>query len=189
MSRRRESRPLRGPWRGRAGRGPSPVFHGASLALALALGACASPARTSAPEIPPPALDALLGGARTRAALSELAGSAELAPDQSIAVRELGRDAATSQHLVSIRERETPHRHDRHAIAVVLLRGHGAMLIGEAEEPVGPGSILYVPRGIRHAFRNASASPAVAYVIYVPPLEGVDRVEDPLPGDARLPRP
>jgi mannose-6-phosphate isomerase-like protein (cupin superfamily) len=55
------------------------------------------------------------------------------------------------------------------------------MLIGEEERRVGPGSILYVPRATRHAFRNESAAPAVAFVMYIPPLEWVDRVEDPLP--------
>jgi glycosyltransferase involved in cell wall biosynthesis/quercetin dioxygenase-like cupin family protein len=159
----------------------------AALAIGVALVAsgCARAPEAVEPasraELGAPVLDALLGHARNTRELAALAESATLAPDQAIAVRELGRDPAASQHLVTIRAAETAHRHDRHAIAVVLLRGHGSMLIGEEERRVGPGSILYVPRATRHAFRNESAAPAVAFVMYIPPLEWVDRVEDPLP--------
>lgn len=150
----------------------------AAAALALALPGGAEPAPES---VPAPVVDALLGAARQTQTQAELAASASLEPGQAVSVRELGRDAATSQHLVAIRDAESPHRHDRHAILVVLLRGFGSMLIGTEARPVGPGSILYVPPGTRHAFRNQSGAPAVAYVIYLPPLEGSDRVEDPLP--------
>ena len=40
---------------------------------------------------------------------------------------------------------------------------------------MGKGSILYVPRGIPHAFGNRSETVAVAYVIYTPPFDGKDR--------------
>jgi mannose-6-phosphate isomerase-like protein (cupin superfamily)/glycosyltransferase involved in cell wall biosynthesis len=166
---------------------PALAHAAAALSLGLAvLGAgCAHAPAEPTPEpaagTPAPVFDARLDGARATRELEALAASAALAPDQAIAVRELGRDADASHHLVTIRGAETPHRHDRHAITVVLVRGHGSMLIGTEERPVGPGSILYVPRATRHAFRNRSPEPAVAFVMYVPPLEGADRVDDPLP--------
>ena len=92
---------------------------------------------------------------------------------------ELARDAGTSQHVVAIRGAETPHRHDQHDLLVVMLRGHGRMRIGAEERPVGEGSILYVPRGTVHAFRNESPEPAVAFAVYLPAFDGKDRVDEP----------
>jgi mannose-6-phosphate isomerase-like protein (cupin superfamily) len=122
-------------------------------------------------------LDAGLPGGRRTEALASLASSRPLAPDEDFRVSELGRDAHSSQHLVWIRDREKPHRHDRHDLFVVILRGHGGMRLGDEERPVGEGSILYVPRGAVHAFRNGSGDVAVAYAVYAPPFDGRDRVE------------
>jgi mannose-6-phosphate isomerase-like protein (cupin superfamily) len=142
---------------------------------ALLLVACARPA-------PPPStgaeavLDALYGSERRTVALDALAEDDGLAPAEAFKVVELGRDAHTSHHLVWIRDREVPHRHDRHDLVVVMLRGHGAMRLGAEERAVGEGSILYVPRGSVHAFRNASPEPAAAYAVYTPAFDGADRV-------------
>jgi mannose-6-phosphate isomerase-like protein (cupin superfamily) len=145
-----------------------------ALAALLLLG-CAQPA-------PPPdtgaeaVLDALYGSERRTVALDALAEDDGLAPGEAFKVVELGRDAHTSHHLVWIRDREVPHRHDRHDLVVVMLRGHGAMRLGAEERAVGEGSILYVPRGTVHAFRNASPEPAAAYAVYTPAFDGMDRV-------------
>ena len=146
------------------------------LALAtLLLFGCARPA-------PPPGtgaeavLDALYGSERRTVALDALAEDDGLAPGEAFKVVELGRDAHTSHHLVWIRDREVPHRHDRHDLVVVMLRGHGAMRLGAEERAVGESSILYVPRGTVHAFRNASPEPAAAYAVYTPAFDGTDRI-------------
>jgi mannose-6-phosphate isomerase-like protein (cupin superfamily) len=89
----------------------------------------------------------------------------------------IGRDAHASHHLVAIRKAEIPHRHDRHDLLVVMLRGHGRMRLGAEERPVGEGSILYVPRGAVHAFTNLAPEPAVAIAVYFPAYDGQDRVE------------
>jgi mannose-6-phosphate isomerase-like protein (cupin superfamily) len=113
---------------------------------------------------------------RTHRPLAELVAQAEPAPGEAIRVVEVGRDADASHHLVGLRASETPHRHDRHDLLVVILRGHGHMRQGEQTLPVGEGSIVYVPRGRVHAFTNASQTPAVAYVVYHPPYDGEDQV-------------
>ena len=92
-------------------------------------------------------------------------------------IEEVGRDAHTSHHLVWIRHAEIPHRHDRHDLWVVIVRGRGGWRLGDEERRVGPGSVLYVPRGTVHAFRNTSPEPAAAYAVYTPPFDGQDRVE------------
>ena len=142
-----------------------------ALALTLLLVA-AAPATDPAPTV-----DALLGAERVRIPLAALAERAPLAPGQDFRVVEVGRDAATSHHVVAIRTAETPHRHDRHELFVMIVRGHGAMRIGDATLPVGQGSLLYVPRGAVHAFANESGAPAVAYAVYTPPFDAVDRVD------------
>jgi mannose-6-phosphate isomerase-like protein (cupin superfamily) len=142
-----------------------------SFALASAL-SLATPAHTA--DAPPAVLDALFPDGRHTRALAELAAE-PLPPDEGFRVTELGRDAHTSHHLVWIRDREVPHRHDRHDLVVVMLRGHGAMRLGAEERPVGEGSILYVPRGTPHAFRNLTGAPALAYAVYSPAFDGADR--------------
>lgn len=140
-------------------------------AAVLAL-ACAA----DRPAAPTAVVDALFPEGRLTLALDELVARARLAPDEELRVVDLGRDAGSSHHLVSIRHAETPHRHDRHDLLVRLLRGHGTLQIGDERRPVGEGSILYVPRGAIHAFRNAASEPAVAYVVYLPAFDGQDRV-------------
>ena len=68
----------------------------------------AAPAEEAAPV-----LDAFLPDGRITVALDEVASRPVLAPDQNIAVVELGRDAHTSHHAVAIRNREQPHRYMR----------------------------------------------------------------------------
>jgi mannose-6-phosphate isomerase-like protein (cupin superfamily) len=125
---------------------------------------------------PPAMLDALVAGERISEPLASLADRIQLAPGEAFRVDEIARDDHTSHHLVAIRNAEVPHRHDAHDLWVVLLRGHGTMLIGTDVQSVGEGSILYVPRGTLHAFNNASSTPAVAYAIYTPPFDGKDRI-------------
>ena len=128
---------------------------------------------------PPAVLDARFGQNRETVALEALETRALLGPGENQRVVEIGRDAHTSHHVVSIRDRETPHRHDRHDLTVVILEGWGTMKIGDEERRVGQGSIVYVPRGTVHAFRNLSDAPAVAYAVYSPAFDGKDRVLEP----------
>jgi mannose-6-phosphate isomerase-like protein (cupin superfamily) len=134
--------------------------------LALLLG-CAGP---------PAVVDAGLEP-RLTVPLDELPARARLAADQDFRVVLLGRDAHSSHHIVAIRHGETLHRHDRHDLLVVMVEGHGTLQLGDELRTVGEGSVLYVPRGTRHAFTNASDAPATAYAIYMPAFDGKDRVE------------
>jgi mannose-6-phosphate isomerase-like protein (cupin superfamily) len=144
------------------------------LGLLFLLGLGVLPAGAESPEA---VLDALFGGERRTVALQKLAERESLGPDEGFRVVEVARDTHTSHHLVWIRDREVPHRHDRHRhdLVVVMLRGHGTMWLGDEERAVGQGSILYVPRGTPHAFRNASGEPAAAYAVYLPPFDPEDR--------------
>jgi mannose-6-phosphate isomerase-like protein (cupin superfamily) len=131
-----------------------------------------------AADAPPAVLDALLPNGRETLPLAALAERIRLAPDEDFRVAEVGRDTGSSHHLVAIRRAEVPHRHERHDLLVVMLRGHGRMRLGAEERPVGEGSILYVPRGAVHAFRNDAPEPAIAYAVYLPAFDGRDRVDE-----------
>jgi mannose-6-phosphate isomerase-like protein (cupin superfamily) len=132
-----------------------------------------------AAEGSPAVLDALYPSGRATVELEMLGARVRLAPGEDTRVIELARDQGTSQHLVAIRKAEVPHRHDRHDLLVVILRGYGSMSIDGKQKPVGDGSILYIPRGAVHAFRNESPEPAVAFAVYAPPFDGRDRVDAP----------
>jgi len=144
-------------------------------AFALSLGLAGLAGMLFADE-PAAVFDGLFGQSRLTLPLAHLAGREKLAPDESFRIRELGRDANSSHHLVWIRDREVPHRHDRHDLFVVMLEGHGEMRLGDEVRAVGVRSIFYVPRGTPHAFRNLSPEPALAYAVYAPAFDGADRV-------------
>lgn len=131
-----------------------------------------------AAQAPPPAvLDALFDDKRRTLALETLEGRAALGAGENQRVVEIDRDATSSHHVVAIRDREVPHRHDHHDLLVVMLEGFGTMRQGNQAKPVGQGSILWIPRGTVHAFRNTSPNPAIAYAIYFPPFDPSDRTE------------
>jgi mannose-6-phosphate isomerase-like protein (cupin superfamily) len=102
------------------------------------------PQARAAQNPPPAVLDALFGELRMSVALEALETRATLGAGESQRVVEIARDDASSHHVVAIRDRETPHRHDRHDLLVVMLEGHGAMRLGDEEKPVGQGSIFWV---------------------------------------------
>ena len=143
----------------------------ALASLFLSASSCIGAARDS-----PPVLDALLPDGRDTRTLESILESSPLPAGKEFQVTELGRDEHSSHHLVWIRTAEVPHRHDRHDLFVVILRGHGWMRLHDEERLVGEGSILYIPRGTLHAFRNTSDSPAAAYAVYTPAFDGADRV-------------
>ncbi len=146
------------------------------ITIVCALAAAALVAVSPAPGPTPPTLDALFPSGRVTLELAQLAARYPLETDKDFQVAEVGRDAHSSHHVVWIVDREAPHRHDTHDLVVVMLRGFGTMRLGADTQPVGPSSILYVPRGTPHAFSNESGEPALAYAVYSPAFDGKDRV-------------
>lgn len=144
-------------------------------ALAAAgFAACASSTPEHAAPAPP-VLDALLGE-RLVVPLAELPLRVPLAPDQDFRVEPLGASEHTSHHVGAIRRAEPLHRHDRHDLLVLIVRGRGTQRVGDETREVGEGSLLFVPRGVVHAFTNTGPEPAIAVLVYSPPFDGRDRV-------------
>jgi mannose-6-phosphate isomerase-like protein (cupin superfamily) len=104
-----------------------------------------------------------------------------LAAGQNIRVDEIGRTVTASYHLVQVRDRETPHRHAAHDLAVVVLRGRGMLVRPGGSARLRAGDVVVVPRGEPHWFANGRRAPAVALVAFAPPLDAPDSV----PADVR----
>ena len=45
------------------------------------------------------------------------------------------------------------------AIVILLVEGRGRVLIGDAWHEIGPGSVVFVPAGVRHTYVNAGDTP------------------------------
>ncbi len=48
------------------------------------------------------------------------------------------------------------HQHDTQEQVYVVVRGRGVMIIGDEEQAVGEGDLVFVPPGSAHAIRNDS---------------------------------
>ena len=71
--------------------------------------------------------------------------------------------------MVQIRDREQPHVHATHDLAVTLLHGAGCLYIRGTPHDMRPGDVALVPHGTPHYFVNAESAPAVAFVTFAPP--------------------
>lgn len=64
-----------------------------------------------------------------------------------------------------------PHRHSREDEAFYVLEGQFEFKVGERGERViaaGPGSVVFAPRGVPHAFKNVGTTPAKGLVVISP---------------------
>jgi len=136
----------------------------ASLVLVAALLAgCAAPVtRVSTPEGP---LD-----------LDHFLASHRLADEGGIRADAIGRFDGASYHVVQVLGSERPHRHATHDLTVFVLRGHGVLTRPAGRTPLAAGDAAVVPRGEPHWFASEGAFPAVALVVFTPPLDAPDAV-------------
>ena len=61
-----------------------------------------------------------------------------------------------------------PHRHQHEDEYSYVLEGEITVLVGERVIPAGPGTLIAKPRGVMHAFWNASSQPARVLEIIAP---------------------
>ena len=86
---------------------------------------------------------------------------------------------AVSHFIVQIRRRENPHIHQDHDATIVMLRGHGRLVIGSRIVSLRAGDTIFVPRGTPHYYVNESAEPTVALAIFSPSYDGKDAIVVP----------
>jgi quercetin dioxygenase-like cupin family protein len=93
---------------------------------------------------------------------------------QNIARRKLSDGADSTVFLVRIAERESPHRHTRYDLTVVVVAGSGTLWLDGAPLAMEPGDIAHIPRGTPHYFVNDGDEPASAVAVFSPRFEGPD---------------
>jgi len=135
--------------------------------LAAVLAACGA-----APGGPSAVTPALYVGA-LRHGLDAFLAAHPLAPGAEIRADEVARSDAASLHLVQVRGREKPHRHERHDLVVQVLRGAGVLRLGDEQLPMRAGDVVLVRRGLAHWFA-ADPPGALALVTFAPPLDAPD---------------
>jgi quercetin dioxygenase-like cupin family protein len=134
-----------------------------AVLAALACGACGPHVtRLSSPQGPLD-LDAFLAAHR-------------LADEGGIRADQIGRFEGASYHVVQVLGSERPHRHATHDITVFVLRGRGVLTRAGGHTALGAGDAAAVPRGEPHWFKSEGAFPAVALVVFAPPLDAPDAV-------------
>lgn len=52
----------------------------------------------------------------------------------------------------------------------VIVRGHGVMRVGDEQQEVGPGTMVFIPPGAGHAIRNTGEEPLVYVSATSPPF-------------------
>ena len=77
---------------------------------------------------------------------------------------------------------EQPHVHQRHDLTVVLLSGHGTLVVEGRRHDMRAGDVAHIGRGKVHAF--APSGRATALAIFAPRLEAPDSVPAPAIGNA-----
>jgi mannose-6-phosphate isomerase-like protein (cupin superfamily) len=61
------------------------------------------------------------------------------------------------------------HSHDVECETWIVVSGSGEVRVGEEHEPVGPESVIFLPRGIKHQIVNTGETPLRMFWIYTPP--------------------
>ena len=92
---------------------------------------------------------------------------------------DLGGTKNASHHLVRVRDREPYHLHAEHDLTVFVLSGHGDIIIDGTTRACTIGNVLFIPRGVPHAFVNKSDKVAVAYAVFTPAMRVKDFVKVP----------
>jgi mannose-6-phosphate isomerase-like protein (cupin superfamily) len=99
-----------------------------------------------------------------------------LACGENIKITTLGQGQSVSDHVVQIRDREKPHLHKDHDGTVMMIKGHGYLMMENRRIDLSVGDIVYIPRGAVHYFVNTATEPTVAFVVFSPPFDGKDTV-------------
>jgi quercetin dioxygenase-like cupin family protein len=67
-----------------------------------------------------------------------------------------------------------PHSHDAYDETVYGVAGTLTWTVAGHEIQVGPGEVLFIPRGVVHKFENRGDSDATAYAVVTPGILGPD---------------
>ncbi len=116
------------------------------------------------------------GDRYTARSLERMLAEEPLAAGENIRARTLFENARTRHVLVQVRDREPLHYHADSDISVLVLRGRGTIRVADRSLPARSGDMLFIPRGVVHAYINDGPDAGAALVIYSPAPGAADRV-------------
>jgi mannose-6-phosphate isomerase-like protein (cupin superfamily) len=61
------------------------------------------------------------------------------------------------------------HSHDGECETWLIVSGEGEVRVGDEREPVGPESVVFLPRNLKHQIINTGQGPLRMFWIYTPP--------------------
>lgn len=61
------------------------------------------------------------------------------------------------------------HSHETESETWIVVSGKGEVRVGEEREPVGPESVVFLPRSIKHQIINTGQEPLRMFWVYTPP--------------------
>jgi mannose-6-phosphate isomerase-like protein (cupin superfamily) len=61
------------------------------------------------------------------------------------------------------------HSHDVERETWIIVSGEGEVRVGDEREPVGPESVVFLPRNVKHQVINTGQEPLRMFWIYTPP--------------------
>lgn len=89
--------------------------------------------------------------------------------DETFTIRARGGDFALVESTAPPGGGLPPHSHHAQDEAIYVLEGEYALVTGDKETRLGPGSFAFVPRGTVHAIRVAGDGPGRHLAILAPP--------------------
>jgi mannose-6-phosphate isomerase-like protein (cupin superfamily) len=125
---------------------------------------------------PAPRISLQYGTEFKQAEIEKVLAENPLGASENIKITTLGQGQGVSHHVVQVRDREKPHIHKLHDGTVVMVKGHGYLMMDNRRIDLSAGDVVYIPRGAVHYFVNTGGEPAVAFVIFSPPFDGKDNV-------------
>ena len=88
----------------------------------------------------------------------------------------LGKTESLSYQIVVVEDRERPHLHARHDLAVTMLEGQGTLHLKDREIAMKAGDVAVIARNTPHYIVNTGATPITAFVVSAPPYDPADNV-------------
>jgi quercetin dioxygenase-like cupin family protein len=147
-------------------------------ALALGLVGCRfrpGSGAPPAPPAPPPAPRLVVGALADPDGLDAFL-AAHPRGDAPVRIDRVARTPGASYSLVQLAAAEEPHRHRRHDLTVLVLRGDGVLTLDGVRVALRAGDAAAIPRNHVHWFAPTEGTTAVSLAIYTPPLDGKDFV-------------
>jgi mannose-6-phosphate isomerase-like protein (cupin superfamily) len=126
--------------------------------------------------VPAPRVSLQYGAEFKQVEIEKVLAENPLGVSENIKITTLGQGQGVSHHVAQIRDREKPHVHKIHDGTVVMVKGHGYLMMENRRIDLSVGDIVYIPRDAVHYFVNTASEPTVAFVVFSPPFDGKDTV-------------